>query len=240
MDINQPYTIAVLMWNTYIIKIQKEIEDFIRKHLKKQRILISFKDQETVILLFHTLKDPASIKKIFSDLRDALLEQFMHQSVQIGFSDIGHNILEANSHYKEATIALFSNPNASIIAFKDSSILSIFINDLNIEHIKQLAKNQFAEIFALKEQRRNELLETLYVYLNNNLKIETTIRLLNISKSGLLYRLENLKEYLNTDFKDPNENFQLLLLLKAIEIYSTTTNVQDNDFSLNFRGISKR
>lgn len=239
IDINQPYTVAVLMWNTYMVKIQHEIKDFIRKHLKKQRTLINFNEQETVILLFHSSRNYSSIQKIFSDLRDALMNQFMHQSVQIGFSNIGQSILEANSHYKEAKIALLSNPNASIAAFKDSSILSIFINDLNIEHIKQLAKNRFAEIFALKEQKRNELLETLYTYLNNNLKIETTIRLLNISKSGLIYRLDNLKEYLNTDFKDPNENFQFLLLLKAIEIYSTTANIQDNDFSVNFRGISK-
>ncbi|KKK39940.1 hypothetical protein WQ57_01315 [Mesobacillus campisalis] len=119
---------------------------------------------------------------------------------------------------------MVSSPNASIAAFKDVSVLSIFINDLNIEHIKQLAKNRFAGIFSLKEQTRNELLETLYVYLNNNLKIQTTMHELNISKSGLLYRLENLKKYLNTDLKDADENFQILLLLKAIEIYSKTSN----------------
>lgn len=239
IDCHQPYTIAVLIWNNYIVKLS-EIEHFIRKYLKKQRILIDTKEQETIILLFHSFKNPSQIEKIFSDLRVALMKQFNHQSVQIGLSNTGNTILEANSHYKEATIALYSNPNASITSFRDSSILSIFINDLNIEHIKQLANNRFAEIFALKRQKQIELLETLYTYLNNNLKIETTTRLLNISKSGLLYRLDNIKEYLNTDFKDPNENFQLLLLLKALEIYSSTNNVQDNDLSVNFRSISKQ
>ena len=235
IDINQFYTVAILRWSSNINRIQKEIEIFIRRHLKKQRILISFKEQELVILLFHPLKDHAFILKVFSDLREALIEQFPNHPVQIGYSDIGQGILEASSHYNEAAIALVSSPNVSITAFKDISILSIFINDLNTEHIKQLAKNRFAGIFSLKEQKRNELLETIYIYLNNNLKIETTMRLLNISKSGLLYRLENLKEYMNTDFKDVNENFQILLLLKAIDIYSKTSNIQDSDFSMIFR-----
>ncbi len=235
IDINQLYTVAILRWGTSIVKIQKEIEIFIRKHLKKQRILISFKEQELVILLFHPLKDHAFILKVFSNLREAIIEQFPNYPVQIGYSDIGQSIWEASSHYNEAAIALVSSPNASITAFKDISILSIFINDLNTEHIKQLAKNRFAGIFSLKEQKRNELLETLYIFLNNNLKIETTMRLLNISKSGLLYRLENLKEYMNTDFKDVNENFQILLLLKAIDIYSKSSNIQNGDFLVDFR-----
>ncbi|NYE09596.1 sugar diacid utilization regulator [Bacillus niacini] len=234
IDINQPYTVAILRWGNNINKIQKEIENFIRRYLKKQRILLSLKEQEQIILLFHPFKDHYSIQKVFSNLRGALMEQFTNHPVQIGYSDIGHSILEANSHYKEAAIAVVSSPNTSITAFKDISILSIFINDLNIEHIKQLAKNRFAGIFSLKEHKRNELLKTLYIYLNNNLKIEITMRKLNISKSGLLYRLENLKEYLNTDFKDSNENFQNLLLLKAIEMYSQTGNNQDSDFFSRF------
>lgn len=234
IDINQLYTVAIVRRNNNMYRIQKEFENFVREHLKKQRILISFKEMELVILLFHPLKDHSMVQKVFSNLREALMEQFPNYPVQIGYSEIGHSILEANSHYNEAAIALISNPNASITAFKDISVLSIFINDLNIEHIKQLANNRFAGIFSLKEQKRIELLETLYIYLNNNLKIESTIRLLKISKSGLLYRLENLKEYLKTDFKDPNENFQILLLLKAMEIYFKTSNTQDSNFIVDF------
>ncbi|MBM4763070.1 V4R domain-containing protein [Bacillus sp. B15-48] len=234
IDINQLYTVAILRWSSNISKIEKEIESFMRNHLKNQRTLIANKEQELVVLLFHPSKNHSLIQKIFCNLREALIKQFPKYPVQIGYSEIGHSILEAHSHYNEAAIALVSSPNASITAFKDISILSIFINDLNTEHIKLLAKNRFTGIFSLKEQKRNELLKTLYIYLNNNLKIETTMRLLNISKSGLLYRLENLKEYMNTDFKDVNENFQILLLLKAIEIYSKTNNIQNSDFLVDF------
>jgi PucR family transcriptional regulator, purine catabolism regulatory protein len=127
-------------------------------------------------------------------------------------------------------LALISRPNATVTAFKDISILSIFINDLNIEHINQLAKNRFIALLGLKEQKRQELIDTLYAYLSNHLKINTTPRLLNISKSGFLYRLEILKEYLNTDFNDPEENFQLLLLLKAMEISTKTEASQNREF----------
>ena len=41
IDINQLYTVAILRWSSNINKIQKEIEIFIRRYLKKQRILIS-------------------------------------------------------------------------------------------------------------------------------------------------------------------------------------------------------
>ena len=90
------------------------------------------------------------ILKAACNLRKALIEQFPNHPVQIGYSDIGQSILEASSHYDEATIALISNPNASITAFKDISILSILINDLNIERIKQLEKKRFAGICFVK------------------------------------------------------------------------------------------
>ncbi|KKK39941.1 hypothetical protein WQ57_01320 [Mesobacillus campisalis] len=83
VDIKQSYTVAILRWSKNIDKIQNEIESFIRRHLKKHRILISLKEQELVILLFHSLKDHSLIQNIFSHLRAALIGQFPKHPVQI-------------------------------------------------------------------------------------------------------------------------------------------------------------
>ena len=45
-----------MSWKNNIYKIHNEFENFVREHLKKRRILISFKEKELVILLFHPLK----------------------------------------------------------------------------------------------------------------------------------------------------------------------------------------
>ncbi|MCM3729148.1 helix-turn-helix domain-containing protein [Neobacillus cucumis] len=234
IDVNEKYTIAILRWNKNISPIQQEIEHYLQKQLSKYRILITNKELETITIIFHRLNNEEEVGLILKHLYQVVCKQFPKHPLQIGYSNIGHSINEANSHYHEASLALFSNSKNSIAAFQNISILSIFLNESNSNHIIQISKHKFAPILTLKEQKSKELLQTLYVYLNNNLKIETTMRILNISKSGLLYRLDNIKNYLETDLKDPNENFQYLLLLKAIEISSHKINLTERGHRLEY------
>ncbi|WP_209124218.1 XylR N-terminal domain-containing protein [Alkalihalobacillus sp. BA299] len=233
IDVTEKYTIAVFRWHKNIDPIQQEMEHYIRKQLSKYRILITNKEQEIITIIFHRLNSEEEVGSFLKNLHQLMCRQFPNHPLQIGYSNMGHSINEANSHYHEASLALLSDSNGSIAAFKNISILSIFINESNSDHIIQISKHKFAPILSLKEQKSKELLQTLYVYLNNNLKIEATMRILNISKSGLLYRLDNIKNYLESDLKDPNENFQYLLLLKAIEISSHKINLIEGDIELN-------
>ena len=198
------------------------------------RSLHQLQNQELVLLLFHRSNNEQKNDSEFHRLSNELEAQFPKYSFQLGYSVIGHSLLEVNKHYHEASLSLVSQPNAQVSAFKDIRVLSIFINDSNCEHIKQIAKHKFAPILSLRQPRRRELLQTLYTYLNNGLKIETTMQILSISKSGLLYRLERIKEYLGSDLKEPNEIFQLLLLLKAIETLHYTNDLTVEEFDIEF------
>lgn len=232
IDINELYTVVILRWKRNTAHIHKEIEQFIRRQFKHYRLLFTTRNQELVLLLFHHSNDEQKIDSELHHLSNELEVQFPKSPFQLGYSSIGRSLLEVDTHYNEASLSLVSQPNAQITTFMDISILSILINDSNSEHIKQIVKHKFAPFLSLKRAKRMELLQTLYVYLNNNMKIETTMHALSISKSGLLYRLEKIKEYLGCELKEPNENFQLLLLLKAIEISYNANGLAAGNFDI--------
>lgn len=232
ININELYTVAILRWKMNTAQIQKEIEQFIRRQFQQYRLLFTTQNQELVLLLFHHSNDEQKIDSKLHSLSNKIEAQFPKYPFQLGYSAIGDNILEVHTHYYEASLSIVSQPNAQITAFNDISILSILINDSNSELIKQIAKHKFAPFLSLKQAKRTELLQTLYIFLNTGMKIEATMRTLSISKSGLLYRLEKIKEYLGSELKEPNENFQLLLLLKAIEISYNANGFADGDFDI--------
>ena len=71
---------------------------------------------------------------------------------------------------------------------------------------------------VLKPNKRDEFLKTLYAFLNNNGNLQQTMLDLNLSMSGLVYRLQKLEEMLKKDLRSSTHSFELMLLLKSLII----------------------
>ena len=60
-------------------------------------------------------------------------------------------------------------------------------------------------------------MKTLRTYLDENLNATRTAEALFIHRSTLLYRLEKIKEILQYDLDDPDENFYLSFSFRLLE-----------------------
>lgn len=67
------------------------------------------------------------------------------------------------------------------------------------------------------EENQSEYMKTLRTYLDENLNATRTAEALFIHRSTLLYRLEKIKEILQYDLDDPDENFYLSFSFRLLE-----------------------
>jgi DNA-binding PucR family transcriptional regulator len=61
-------------------------------------------------------------------------------------------------------------------------------------------------------------LDTLRVYLNNNMSISKTAAALYIHRSTLLERITRIKRDLRIDLQNPDERLRIQILLKAMQV----------------------
>lgn len=162
------------------------------------------KSAETLILLKNILKH--------------LQRTFRPYEFRIGLSHIINDIDSISEANRQAATALNIEKNDNIVFFENTSIMGSIINPNNISTIVQLAEKELQSILSLKPTKRDEFLKTLYAFLNNNGNLQQTMLDLNLSMSGLVYRIQKLEEMLKKDLRNSIHSFELMLLLKSLII----------------------
>ena len=92
------------------------------------------------------------------------------------------------------------------------------INQSNSDIIIQIAQRELEPILSLKPTKKEEFLKTLYAFLNNYGNLQQTMLDLNLSMSGLVYRIQKLEELLQKDLRNSKHSFELMLLLNSLII----------------------
>ncbi len=88
----------------------------------------------------------------------------------------------------------------------------------NLEMIKAIAKKELKSLYNTDQQKSVELLKTLYVFLSNGGNLEQTKSDLVLSMSGLRHRIQKIESILQKDLRNPEETYELLLIIKALII----------------------
>ena len=78
------------------------------------------------------------------------------------------------------------------------------------------------------EEQNTEYVKTLSVYLDHHLNAVQSAKTLFIHRSTFLYRLEKIKDVLESDLEDPEELLYLMLSLRLMDqdAEQDTSNVQ--------------
>ncbi|MDR1532919.1 MAG: helix-turn-helix domain-containing protein, partial [Clostridiales bacterium] len=165
-------------------------------------------------------------------LQDMMKGFIQSMDMRVGVSDSMDDLNSARLFYRQACAAL---KNGNLVHFKrryytfqDYALMEMVVNSLG-----ELS----AELYYSKGMRRLaehdasashvSYLETLRVYLDQNMSITKTASLLYIHRSTLLERLSRIKKELDTDLENPDERLRLQILLKAIQIHEAIRVKQD-------------
>ncbi len=136
---------------------------------------------------------------------------------RIGLSNVTDDVGMIKERLEEADIVLRMN-HGTLVKFEDMSIVGTLINSNNMESIRRLAIKELKPIFDLKEQKKQELLKTLYVFLGNGGNLQQSMKDLSLSMSGLMYRISKLEELLKKDLRNPKESYDIWIMLDALKV----------------------
>lgn len=148
--------------------------------------------------LLETLRLYGGISNEFRELYD--IKMYYHQAesaIENGLL-VGHQ----NTYYFFSSFALTEMVTNSLGGFPAQVFYPDGMQEL-LEHDNQTGVNY---------------LETLRLFLDENMNYSSTAKLLYLHRTTLINRIERIEKKLKVDLSDPNERLQLQLLLKAMEI----------------------
>ena len=95
--------------------------------------------------------------------------------------------------------------------------------ELSLEHGREIFRlSPFIKALnALKEyddRTGNEYYNILFVYLSLERNTTETARIMNLSRTGLLYHIPRIKEIIRVSLDNPNIRFSLLLAFRVMEM----------------------
>lgn len=136
----------------------------------------------------------------------------------VGVSSTSNDLSYVTDQMKEAmTAARFTTPHQPTMSFNELGILGILVHSQEETAIRKIAELQLGELYGASEQQKDYML-TLYEFLMNGGNLELTSANLQLSVSGLRYRINRISEIGKVDLRDSEKQFDLLLALKALKV----------------------
>ena len=136
-----------------------------------------------------------------------------------GVSGAFSNLYEANQAWFQATSALqngfLQDGNGTVFYFQDYLLPQLLSGALSGRPSWVYYPNGLKKLKAHDEASQVSYLETLRVYLDNNLSVTRTAAALYLHRSTLLDRLAHITQMLGRDLKDPDFCLTLGILLRA-------------------------
>lgn len=141
---------------------------------------------------------------------------FKKSNFVIGVSTVCDSIKDIPILYKETLAALtVKNKEKSLYFYENLEMESILyqIQDENL--INRFIEKQVGELLAVDKDF--DLTKTFYAYIENGISINNTAKILNMSISGLRYRLNKISEILNIELDNTRVLFEVYLALKILK-----------------------
>ncbi|MCM3568068.1 XylR N-terminal domain-containing protein [Neobacillus mesonae] len=228
LDLSNHYHIAALTYkflNTCDegeFTLHKKIFEMVSAYFREEKnlnVLIGQQTDSLILLITENQVRQENMKKTIWALVSFLKRQIKNALFLAGISSQNSNIIEAGVAMEEACSAVrLSSRDEPITLFNDLGVLGILINDQNEQAIKKMIRDHLGVLYEDIDKNKLELIETLYHFLDQGGNLDHAAEKLALSKSGLRYRLNKITELLDSDLRNPQRQFQLMIALKALKI----------------------
>lgn len=197
-------------------KLFKLINNTVQTYNKNA--LIVERQQGVLSIIFSY--NQAQTCKIVEEINRLIKKDLHNIAITICVSKVSNSIEELREVYAEAqnTLKMLTNLGrvGEIFYVDNMKTFDYFYAGASKEQLIATSRNLLKPLLQFDQENNSELSWTLYKYLSNDCQIQTTAYQLNLSVSGLKYRMQKIKELGFFDLESSEERFNLLLSLKIL------------------------
>lgn len=206
--------------NKIIQELSKELES------NGFRPLISTKLNRihTIISEEFLKKRQLTIKEFAERLSSRIIKE--PYCLLIGISNVCDKLEDYPKMYREASKAIelakvkkLKKKGVTVIMASELGTLSILLNARRPEELLDYADGKLRSLLEYDQKFQSELLKTLYYYAENEFNLYKTARVMNVSISGLRYRLQRIGELTGMDLSKSKDRFEGQLALQIYLIF---------------------
>jgi len=142
----------------------------------------------------------------------------------IGVSKLCKDVGQYGKKFKEAKKAIdmakaknrvMNAANYGVVHAEELGHIMILMDARQPEELLEYAHEFLSNLKAYDEKNSSELLRTLYYYIENECNLHKTAREMNVSISGMRYRINRIEELIEIDLSKASSKFEIQLSLQT-------------------------
>lgn len=206
----------------------KECVNLVYKNSKivNGEITCFYRNNRIIILIGqHVNKPPISTneaKQYGAEIHKILEQQIMNMTFLIGIGRQYEKIQSLHKSFSEAneSIRLIKkfNDRKAISHFEDYTVYHFLDSNIKDIELEDFFMKHLGKIYEHDKLHGTDYIHTLENYFMNNLNISETAKAMFLHRNTLIYRIEKIKEILDSDLKNSEELLQMQLALKIYRL----------------------
>ena len=160
----------------------------------------------------------SELDEMFSDFSGAA-------NAHVGLSDTFSYLVDLRIYYDQASAALAGGiagrTAARVFHFQDCALMQLIANAFGSTSVEMYLTEGLRKLVAHDESSAVSYLDTLRVFLDNNMSMTRTAAELFVHRSTLIDRMARIEKELDLDLKNPDDRLRLEIILKGIQARSS-------------------
>ncbi|MFD2444642.1 PucR family transcriptional regulator ligand-binding domain-containing protein [Bacillus sp. CGMCC 1.16607] len=194
---------------------------------KAEGEITCFHRNNRIIILVGQSNDRTSItvnasKQFASVLHEEFTKKIQETTFMFGIGQQYQRINSLHKSFSEASevIRLMQQVNErnEISHFEDYSVYHLLDSNIKVAALEDFFQKCLGKIFEHDKVHRTGYISTLENYFINNLNVSETAKAMFLHRNTLIYRIDKIKEILNTDLKHSEELLRIQIALKIYRI----------------------
>ena len=184
------------------------------QHLSAESIIQTFLNHFPHLMIFpyqsslvglNGLEKEAASPKAFAEKLEGILRQL---DLRAGVSTLLYNIRKIRFHYEQARYALDfgreNNTAGRLFFFEDYTLQYLLVNSTGIFPVECLCPPGLLRLSEYDAGSEVDYWGTLRCYLDEQMNLAQTSKILNIHRNTLIHRIERINSVLDMNLNDPN------------------------------------
>lgn len=206
------------------LETRKKIVDLLSAQFETSgyRFLISAKLDRVYTLVPQKFieKQRQTLKQYGEHLLGQIMGRSNHVKITLGISNIYRELKDFHKGYHEAMnaieIARLKRKDQQVILSSELGHLGLLLNARHPDELESFAQGKLGGLYEYDQKNNGELMKTLYYYVENEYNLHKAAREMNISISGIRYRLLRIQELIQLELNVSSARFEVQLALEIL------------------------